>query len=66
MQLKMKYDLVLDLYNNLGESEFFEYFSQKFKDFKLYTMSVSWIHSNEYILKFKGICGDLIVSWEQD
>lgn len=63
MDLEMDYTTTKAAYLLLGDKGFFGLFSQIFKRFSLYTMSTSWINSSQYILKFKGTQGDVVVRW---
>lgn len=63
MNLKMNYELLKNMYEELGIDKFFKLFEKTYKDFNLYTVSKDWINSKEYILKFKGAYGDLIIYW---
>jgi hypothetical protein len=48
----------------MNDEEIFKMLDDKFKNLKLYNMSLGWRDSKEYILKCKGGRGDIIVGWE--
>jgi hypothetical protein len=64
MDLVIEYKFLKYVYDKIGSEKFFELFECLFPEFELYTMSTDWTISNEYILKFKGASGDIIVSWK--
>lgn len=64
MDIKMMYILLKNIYLELGEENFFNIFDKSFPDYNLYDMSQDWVENKKYILKFKGIYGDLIIKWE--
>lgn len=63
MEYKMNYELIRNMCLSLGMDEFFKKISNDFPDLKFFSMSTDWLESSEYILKFKGACGDVIFSW---
>ena len=65
MDIEMKYEDALTMYKNNSKG-FFEYFKQMFPNFNLYTFSLGWVESKEYICKFRGVNGDLIIHWSED
>lgn len=64
MDLVMDYDLIRNMYLELGNQKFFDVFNKTYGEGKFYTMSTTWVDSKEYILKFKGSARDIIVSWQ--
>lgn len=63
MEVTLNYDDMVNLLNKIGIDEFFNKFEKEYKSLDLYNMSVDWIKSKKYILKFKGGLGDLLVYW---
>lgn len=63
MEIFMDYDDAIDIVNQNGMKYFFEYISDQYEDLDLYTMSIDWTKSKQYICKFKGTSGDLLISW---
>jgi len=64
MDILMNYDYAVNIVNSQGWDAFFKMLQEMFKDFKLYTVSMSWYESDEYICKAKGTKGDVVVYWE--
>jgi hypothetical protein len=64
MDITMDYEGLKEVYNNMGEIKFMKMFKDLYASYKLYSMSTDWINSSEYILKFRGASGDIIISWE--
>lgn len=63
MDIILNYNKVYNLYQELGQDKFFEYFRNKYESLKLYTFGFDWLKGKNYILKFKGTQGDLIINW---
>lgn len=66
MELAMDYQTLRTICIKLGRDKFFNMFCDMYKNLDFYTMSVDWMDNKQYILKFKGSCGDLIVSWKTE
>jgi len=59
MEIQMDYDKLLEMDNE----SVFEMISKNNSDLGLYNMSLDWRNNKEFILKLKGMYGDLIVYW---
>lgn len=64
MDITLKYTKTLDLLRQRGREGFLNYFRGLYPDLDLYSFGSGWEDSPRYILKFRGIKGDLIVSWD--
>jgi hypothetical protein len=64
MELTMNYDYAQSIVLSQGWEEFFNMICEQYKELKLYQCSKAWFDNDEYICKFKGTKGDLIISWE--
>lgn len=64
MNIVMNYDYAHSIVLSEGWEEFFNMMCERFKEFGLYQCSKAWFDNDEYICKFKGIKGDVIVEWE--
>jgi hypothetical protein len=64
MDLFMDYETVRELHNRLNEQEFLEMFRKMFPDHDLYGYGEGWLNSKDYLLKFKGTNGDILVCWK--
>lgn len=64
MEKIMDYEVVKSSYLTLGSAKFFDLFNSIYKEFDLYSMSMDWIKNKEYVLKFKGSKGDIIIGWK--
>lgn len=60
----MNYNFLKKLILKLGKDEFLVLFQSLYSELKLYNMSVDWVTNSKYLLKFKGVEGDLIVQFE--
>lgn len=64
MEIKLNYEDAKKIVETIGKDAFLKLFQAIYKHFDLYTMSLDWINSSKYILKFKGMNGDLVVDWK--
>lgn len=64
MEIIMNYRYAKSIVEEDGWDEFFDFISNSYKEFVLYQCSWAWFESDEYICKFKGEKGDLIIRWE--
>jgi hypothetical protein len=64
MNIIMNYDYAKSIVMSKGWDEFFNMIKEQYKEFGLYTCSLAWFDSDEYICKFKGTKGDIIIEWE--
>jgi len=63
MNIKMVYEDMKNFYKTKGGDAFLRYFQNMFPKFNLYNFSLGWLESKNFILKFRGVDGDLIVGW---
>lgn len=63
MDIEMNYDEALDIIKREGEDGFFNHIDKMYPEFRLFKMSTDWIESQDYICKFKGGRGDIIINW---
>jgi len=59
MDIQMDYDKLLEMDNE----SVFEMISKNNSDLDLYDMSLDWRNNKKFILKLKGMYGDLIIHW---
>lgn len=67
MVIYLDYEWALKKHTELGNEGFLDYIinlSSSLRAKDLYSFSLGWLESSEYILKFKGVNGDVIVNWK--
>jgi hypothetical protein len=50
----------------LTNSEIMDRLNLLAPDFELYSLSLGWRESSNYILKARGVYGDIVVYWEEE
>lgn len=68
MELIAHYNDILNIYNKHGFAGVLAVIANHAKesfgtDLELYSLSTSWIQDKQYIMKAKGVKGDVIVTW---
>lgn len=51
---------------NMTNQEVMDWLQSLFPTFDLFSLSLDWRTNPEYILKAKGVRGDVLVLWERD
>lgn len=64
MNIQLEYFAIRRLFLLVGADKFIEVFRALYPKLGLYSYSYSWLESKEFILKFRGIYGDVVVDWE--
>lgn len=64
MDILMNYDYAASIVDSQGWDAFMELLQKMFKEFNLYTVSISWYEDDQYICKAKGAYGDVVIYWE--
>jgi len=62
------YDIIM-LHKNikvLSNQQIFNIIDMIYPDRKIYSLSIDWRKSKEFILKARGINGDVIVGWREN
>lgn len=61
----MKVDLILDYSQvvSLHNAKVLALLQSIYPDKRLNSISTGWRESNQYILKARGLCGDVVVGW---
>lgn len=59
MELTMDYEKTKEL----GIKKLLEFLNALVPHFEIYSISISWLESKEYIAKARGNHGDVIINW---
>ena len=64
MDFIMEYEKAKQHVDEQGWDSFLGSFQDQYEDRGLYSVSMDWHESDEFICKFRGTDGDVIVGWE--
>lgn len=63
MNIKMPYELSVNMVRELGIDKFIEML-EGVHGFNFFSCSIAWLEDSSFICKLKGTKGDLIIEWE--
>lgn len=63
MEVEVSYEILKNIVNEFGWDDLLLFLQDMCPTFDLYNVSTSWFKNKNYILKAKGVHGDLIISW---
>jgi hypothetical protein len=63
LEVKLSHELMKGMVNMLGWDMLLSYLETTYPQLELYSLSKDWFNDPKYILKAKGVKGDLIVTF---
>ncbi|MBT2696327.1 hypothetical protein J7E79_02610 [Bacillus sp. ISL-40] len=64
LDLIMSHDNAKQKVKEDGWDSFLETFQKDYEPYKLYSCSTYWYDDSQYICKFRGVYGDVVIGWD--